>query len=179
MTDYPTAPKLSVQQRQISNSLIGTCTSQLALITALQAMPDKAQPMPHVFADPLLIVGPGGSGSGHIGEWVSETALLAAQPRRSRRRPTMLITGSDDPTAIKNGSVDDPLLTARQSADELNISLPGFWKGVAEGNLPAPVYVLPRAPRWRRSELRAVLETRRMLPAEAKLARKQTYRKVI
>ena len=37
--------------------------------------------------------------------------------------------------------LDDPLLTARQSAAEGNISLPAFWKGVAEGRLPAPLDV--------------------------------------
>jgi len=69
--------------------------------------------------------------------------------------------------------LDDPLLTARQSAAEGNISLPAFWKGVAEGRLPAPLYVLPRAPRWRLSELRSAFEAKRMLPAAAKLARRE------
>ena len=68
----------------------------------------------------------------------------------------------------------DPLLTARQSADQLGISLPGFWKGVADGRLPAPVYVLPRAPRWHRCELHAAAERNRLLPAEAKLIRRNS-----
>lgn len=75
-------------------------------------------------------------------------------------------------TSVRTGDPEDPLLTARQSADDLNISMAALWKGVADGRLPAPFYVLPRAPRWRRSELRAALEANRMLPSEAKLARR-------
>jgi predicted DNA-binding transcriptional regulator AlpA len=70
-------------------------------------------------------------------------------------------------------SPDDPLLTARESAAELSISLPAFWKAVADGRLPAPIYVLPRAPRWRRSELRGTVERHRMLPVDAKMARRK------
>jgi hypothetical protein len=43
---------------------------------------------------------------------------------------------------------------------------------VAARRLPRPLYPLPRAPRWRRSELRAALEATRALPAEAKAARR-------
>jgi predicted DNA-binding transcriptional regulator AlpA len=67
---------------------------------------------------------------------------------------------------------DDPLLTARQSAAEAGVSLPAFWRGVAHHLFPQPVYPLPRAPRWFRSELRAAIEARRMPPHEAKAARR-------
>jgi predicted DNA-binding transcriptional regulator AlpA len=64
------------------------------------------------------------------------------------------------------------MLSPRESAQEVGLSLPGFWKAVAEGRLPLPVYPLRRAPRWRRSELHTALEMHRMLPADAKLARR-------
>jgi predicted DNA-binding transcriptional regulator AlpA len=66
--------------------------------------------------------------------------------------------------------LDDPLLTARQSADEANVSIAAWWKAVSTGRVPAPVYPLPRAPRWRRSEVRAAIEATRMLSRDAKLA---------
>jgi predicted DNA-binding transcriptional regulator AlpA len=77
-----------------------------------------------------------------------------------------------DPLTFQNKVCEDPLLTASQSAVELGISLPGFWNGVASGWLPHPIYVLPRAPRWRRSELYAAVEKNRQRPAEAKLGRR-------
>ena len=67
---------------------------------------------------------------------------------------------------------DDPLLTAREGAAEARLSLAAFWRAVAARRLPRPLYPLPRAPRWRRSELRAALEATRALPAEAKAARR-------
>ena len=67
----------------------------------------------------------------------------------------------------------DPLLTADQAAVETGLSLPGFWRAVAEKRLPAPFYPASRAPRWRLSELRAALEATRMLPCDAKGARRQ------
>jgi predicted DNA-binding transcriptional regulator AlpA len=76
------------------------------------------------------------------------------------------------PPTFQSKVCEDPLLTASQSAVELGISLPGFWNGVARGWLPHPIYVLPRAPRWRRSELYASVEKNRLRPAEAKLGRR-------
>jgi predicted DNA-binding transcriptional regulator AlpA len=64
------------------------------------------------------------------------------------------------------------MLTAETAAAEVGLSLPAFWRGVAAGRLPAPLYPAPRAPRWRRSELHAALEATRALPAEAKAARR-------
>jgi predicted DNA-binding transcriptional regulator AlpA len=67
---------------------------------------------------------------------------------------------------------DDPLLSAREGAAEVHLSLAAFWRAVAARRLPPPLYPLPRAPRWRRSELRAALDATRALPAEAKAARR-------
>ncbi len=69
---------------------------------------------------------------------------------------------------------DDPLLTAREGAAEARLSLAAFWRAVGAGRLPRPLYPLPRAPRWRRSELRAALDATRALPAEAKAERRAT-----
>ena len=136
--------------------------------------------------DPKLSVQRGGPCSAPTGTWVSDVVLLDSRQHRARRGSTVT-SGSVDPSAtdkrgsrsapVKIWTADDPLLTARQSADDLTISLPAFWKGVADGRLPEPFYVLPRAPRWRRSELRAALERNRMLPAEAKIARRKSHRK--
>jgi predicted DNA-binding transcriptional regulator AlpA len=67
---------------------------------------------------------------------------------------------------------DDPLLNPRDSAAEVGLSEPGFWKAVAEERMPRPLYPLPKAPRWRRSELRAAVEATRALPAQQKLKRR-------
>jgi predicted DNA-binding transcriptional regulator AlpA len=91
---------------------------------------------------------------------------------RTNQKPPQLRSGRPDHELPPTVACDDPLLTARQGAIEVAVSLPAFWKAVSDGRLPAPLYVLPRAPRWRRSELRAAVESRRMLPAEAKLGRR-------
>lgn len=70
-------------------------------------------------------------------------------------------------------SISDPLLTAEAAAAEVGLSLPAFWRAVASGRLPSPLYPAPRAPRWRRSELQAALDATRALPAHAKEARRQ------
>lgn len=51
----------------------------------------------------------------------------------------------------------DPLLTAKESAAEAGVALSTFWKHVG-ARFPQPIYVLPRCPRWRRSEIRAVVQ---------------------
>lgn len=174
-------PELSMRQGGPCSAPTRTWVSEVALMTVMQDGSDSRQEMPQASDDPLLTTGQSGPCSGPIKKRVSEAAPLTNQQRRARRASTVT-SGSDDPPATKtnNGArsapakswaADDPLLTARQSVDELNISLPAFWKAVAEGRPPTPLYVLPRAPRWRLSELRAVSEGNRMLPAEAKLAR--------
>jgi predicted DNA-binding transcriptional regulator AlpA len=63
-------------------------------------------------------------------------------------------------------------LSAREAAGHVGLSQPAFWRAVAAGRLPSPVYPAPRAPRWFPSELRAALEALRCTPAEAKAARR-------
>jgi predicted DNA-binding transcriptional regulator AlpA len=52
---------------------------------------------------------------------------------------------------------DDPLLSAREAAAETGRALSTFWRDVKRGLLPQPYRVLPRTPRWRRSELRGAV----------------------
>jgi predicted DNA-binding transcriptional regulator AlpA len=60
----------------------------------------------------------------------------------------------------------DHFLTAREAAEKVGLSIAAFWRGVAAGRLPSPVYPAPKAPRWRASELVAALEATRALPRE-------------
>lgn len=52
----------------------------------------------------------------------------------------------------------DPLLTAREAALERGQGLSTFWRDLKRGRLPKPIYVSPRAPRWRLSEIVASVE---------------------
>ena len=70
---------------------------------------------------------------------------------------------------------DDVLLTAAEAAKLLALSRPGLWVGVARGDLPAPFYPLPRAPRWSRAELLAAVASRRSLPRD-QVARRRAAR---
>jgi excisionase family DNA binding protein len=54
-------------------------------------------------------------------------------------------------------STTDPLLTAREGANLLQISVPTFWRWVANGTLPKAVK-LGGMSRWPQSELLAVIE---------------------
>jgi len=69
---------------------------------------------------------------------------------------------------------EDRLLTAREAAEALGLSLAGLWRGVAAGRLPCPVYPLPKSPRWRASELLAAVEATRALPREQMACRRAT-----
>jgi predicted DNA-binding transcriptional regulator AlpA len=69
---------------------------------------------------------------------------------------------------------NDRLLTAREAAEAVGLSLAGLWRGVAAGRLPCPVYPLPKSPRWRASELLAAVEATRALPREQMARRRAT-----
>ena len=62
---------------------------------------------------------------------------------------------------------DDPLLSPREAAAERGQAISTFWRDVKRGRLPPAIYVNPKSPRWRRSELRATLENCRV-PQSAK-----------
>lgn len=64
--------------------------------------------------------------------------------QNSRRKPTYL--------------PEDPLLSPREAAAERGQALSTFWRDLKQGQVPPPIYVSQRCPRWRRSELRAALE---------------------
>lgn len=50
----------------------------------------------------------------------------------------------------------DPLLTARESAAVLQISVPTFWRRVADGTVPKPVKIGSLS-RWPLSEIEGVI----------------------
>jgi excisionase family DNA binding protein len=66
-----------------------------------------------------------------------------------------------------------PLLTAEELARYLNVTVPGLYKAVNSGRIPAPSYPLSRSPRWRLSEIDAALEASRSTPAQARVERRQ------
>jgi predicted DNA-binding transcriptional regulator AlpA len=68
----------------------------------------------------------------------AEPAPLTRSARRARRAEAL-------------ASIPDPLLTAMEAATETGRARSAFWRDVKRGLLPAPYYVTPRCPRWRRS----------------------------
>jgi excisionase family DNA binding protein len=58
-------------------------------------------------------------------------------------------------------SDDLTLLTIKQVARRLAVSVRSVWRHVRSGRLPAPLYPTPRAPRWRRTDLERFLEAER------------------
>lgn len=54
-------------------------------------------------------------------------------------------------------SITDPLLLAREGANILQISIPTFWRRVADGTIPKPVK-LGGLSRWPKSEILEVIE---------------------
>jgi predicted DNA-binding transcriptional regulator AlpA len=66
----------------------------------------------------------------------------------------------------------DPPMTAKQAAAMVGITVSAFWRAVGAERLPAPVYPLPKAPRWFGSELRAALDATRAMPRDQMAARR-------
>jgi predicted DNA-binding transcriptional regulator AlpA len=62
--------------------------------------------------------------------------------------------------ALRNSTATavDPLLTAREAAPLLGISVPTFWRRVADGTVPKPIK-LGALSRWPHSEIIQVIET--------------------
>lgn len=89
--------------------------------------------------------------------------------RQDRDQPVALLRAARSVTAYMPA---DPLLTSAQAAIECGLSEPGFWKAVSTGRLPKAYYPLPRAARWRLSELRTAVDATRMRPADQHAARR-------
>jgi predicted DNA-binding transcriptional regulator AlpA len=66
----------------------------------------------------------------------------------------------------------DALLTVREVAAWRRCGVSTVWRDVKRGTLPPPVYITPKSPRWRWSELLAALEQTRALPREAMARRR-------
>lgn len=54
-------------------------------------------------------------------------------------------------------NITDPLLTVQEGAAYLHISVPTFWRRVADGTIPRPVK-LGGLSRWPQSEIAGVIE---------------------
>lgn len=54
-------------------------------------------------------------------------------------------------------AITDPLLNAREGAAVLRISIPTFWRRVADGTVPKPVKIGALS-RWPQTEVLAVIE---------------------
>ena len=50
------------------------------------------------------------------------------------------------------------LMTAVEVAAALGISRVHVWRKVKAGALPAPIYAMPKSPRWLRSEIRELID---------------------
>ena len=74
-----------------------------------------------------------------------------------------------------NSPIVSAPLTPRQAALATGLSLPSFWRAVADGRLPQPLYPSPRCPRWFETEIRAAMELTRTKPSEA-MARRRAAR---
>ena len=64
--------------------------------------------------------------------------------------------------------ITDPLLTAREGAKVLQVSVPTFWRRVADGTVPQPVKIGALS-RWPASEITQVIQIakdRRRSPRE-------------
>ena len=70
--------------------------------------------------------------------------------------PSSTSTPQVNRTAI--AETTDPLLIAREGAAILQISVPTFWRRVADGTITKPVK-LGGLSRWPKSEILAVIET--------------------
>lgn len=73
---------------------------------------------------------------------------------------------NDHRAASVAASHPDPLLIAKEAAGLLGISVPTFWRRVADGTVPKPLK-LGALSRWPRSEILHVIERAKAVRAKA------------
>jgi predicted DNA-binding transcriptional regulator AlpA len=66
--------------------------------------------------------------------------------------------------------ITDPLLTAREGARVLQVSIPTFWRRVADGTVPKPVKIGALS-RWPKSEIFDVIEKAKARREDGELPR--------
>ena len=76
----------------------------------------------------------------------------------SRKIEGLTVPENEGQGSSASRSYVDPLLRAHEAADVLQISVPTFWRRVADRTVPKPVK-LGGLSRWPQSEIRAVIET--------------------
>lgn len=59
--------------------------------------------------------------------------------------------------AQQRAATDDPLITRVEACAMLGVGRSTFYVGVLDGRFPRPIYLGPRCPRWRRSEVHAAI----------------------
>lgn len=100
----------------------------------------------------------------------NQTAATAAQvENRATRGKAALMASASIPA--QHNPAELPL-DAEAAAPVAGLSLGAFWRAVAAGRMPAPVYPMPRAPRWYASEIRHAMEQTRCLPRNQAAARR-------
>lgn len=60
-----------------------------------------------------------------------------------------------------NEKRDNALLKAKTVTVLLDISSRTLWRRVASGDLPKPIYLVPRLPRWDPNEIQQVIDRKR------------------
>jgi predicted DNA-binding transcriptional regulator AlpA len=100
----------------------------------------------------------------------NQTAATAAQvENRATRGKAAPMASASIPAQHNPAEIP---LDAETAAPVAGLSLGAFWRAVAAGRMPAPVYPMPRAPRWYASEIRAAMEQTRCLPRNQAAARR-------
>lgn len=70
------------------------------------------------------------------------------------------------PLRNTSATLVDPLLTAREASPILGISVPTFWRRVADGTVPKPIK-MGALSRWPQSEILQVIEDAKAARAAA------------
>ena len=96
-------------------------------------------------------------------------------PSTARNGETAASTSTRAAIAISGGI--DPLLTAREAAAYRRQGRSTFWRDVKEGRVPQPIYIAPKSPRWRLSDLCPARATCEASPQAAPAKRRSTHKK--